>query len=94
MSPEEFLACEREQPERYEWAGGVITLMTGRSAARVTIALSPSIAFAPPDISVTCASLSMQSIGQMGSGSRDEIALSSLAATALQVLSWQRAAAW
>jgi len=47
MSLEEFLAWEREQPERYEWACGVITLMTGRFAARVTIALSPVIVFAP-----------------------------------------------
>jgi hypothetical protein len=44
MSLEEFLAWEGEQSERYEWAGGVITLMTGRSAAHITIALSPAIA--------------------------------------------------
>jgi len=29
MSLDEFLAWERNQPERYEYAGGVITMMTG-----------------------------------------------------------------
>ncbi len=43
MSLEEFLAWEREQPERYEYAGGVITMMTGGSAAHVTIALNLAI---------------------------------------------------
>lgn len=42
MSLEEFLAWEREQPERYEYAGGV--MMTGGSAAHVTIALNLAIA--------------------------------------------------
>jgi hypothetical protein len=41
MSLAEFLAWEREQPERYEYAGGVATMMTGGSAAHVTIALLP-----------------------------------------------------
>ena len=40
MSLDEFLAWEREQPERYEYAGGVVTMMTGGSAAHVTIALN------------------------------------------------------
>jgi hypothetical protein len=30
MSLDEFLAWEREQPERYEYAGGVVTMITGR----------------------------------------------------------------
>jgi Uma2 family endonuclease len=44
MSLDEFLAWEREQPERYEYAGGVITMMTGGSAAHVTIALNLAMA--------------------------------------------------
>lgn len=31
IPPGEFLAWEREQPERYGYAGGVITMMTGGS---------------------------------------------------------------
>jgi len=30
-SLDEFVAWERDQPERYEYAGGVITMMTGGS---------------------------------------------------------------
>jgi Uma2 family endonuclease len=44
MSLDEFLAWERDQPERYEYAGGVITMITGGSAAHVTIAMN--LAFA------------------------------------------------
>ena len=44
MSLDEFLAWEREQPERYEYAGGIVTMMTGGSAAHVTIAMN--LAFA------------------------------------------------
>ncbi|MBV8508495.1 MAG: Uma2 family endonuclease [Alphaproteobacteria bacterium] len=44
MSLDEFLAWEREQPERYEYAGGVVTMMTGGSAAHVTIALNLAVA--------------------------------------------------
>jgi Uma2 family endonuclease len=44
MSLDEFLAWERDQPERYEYARGVITMMTGGSAAHVTIAMN--LAFA------------------------------------------------
>jgi Uma2 family endonuclease len=44
MSLGEFLAWERDQPERYEYAGGVVTMMTGGSAAHVTIAMN--LAFA------------------------------------------------
>jgi Uma2 family endonuclease len=44
MSLDEFLAWERDQPERYEYASGVITMMTGGSAAHVTIAMN--LAFA------------------------------------------------
>src|SRR4029077_20473496 len=43
-SLDEFVAWERDQPERYEYAGGVITMMTGGSAAHVTIAMN--LAFA------------------------------------------------
>ena len=38
MLVEEFLAWEREQPERYEYAGGVATMMTGGSLDHSTIA--------------------------------------------------------
>ncbi len=44
MSLDEFFAWERDQPERYEYAGGVITMMTGGSVAHVTIAMN--LAFA------------------------------------------------
>jgi Uma2 family endonuclease len=44
MSLVEFLAWERQQPERYEYAGGVVTMMTGASLAHVTIAMN--LAFA------------------------------------------------
>ena len=44
MSLDEFLAWERDQPERYEYAGGRVTMMTGGSAAHVTIALNLAIA--------------------------------------------------
>jgi Uma2 family endonuclease len=44
MSLDEFLAWERDQSERYEYAGGVITMMKGGSAAHVTIAMN--LAFA------------------------------------------------
>src|SRR5882724_6067690 len=47
MSIDEFLAWEREQPERYEFANGVVTMMTGGSAAHVTIAMN--LAFALRD---------------------------------------------
>ena len=38
LSLDEFLAWERDQPERYEYAGGVITMMTGGSLDHSTIA--------------------------------------------------------
>ncbi len=38
MSLEEFLAWERGQSERYEYAGGVVTMMTGGSLDHSTIA--------------------------------------------------------
>ena len=38
ISLNEFLAWEREQPERYEYAHGVITMMTGGSLDHLTIA--------------------------------------------------------
>ncbi|MBV9860296.1 MAG: Uma2 family endonuclease [Alphaproteobacteria bacterium] len=44
MSVDEFLAWERDQPERYEYAGGVATMMTGASLANVTITMN--LAFA------------------------------------------------
>jgi Uma2 family endonuclease len=40
MSLEEFLAWEREQPERYEYSAGVITMMTGSSLAHATITMN------------------------------------------------------
>jgi len=48
MSLDEFLAWEHEQPERYEFADGVVTMMPGGSAAHVTIAMS--IGFALRDV--------------------------------------------
>jgi hypothetical protein len=36
MSLDEFLAWEREQPEKYEYAGGVIKMMTGASIAHAS----------------------------------------------------------
>lgn len=39
-SLEEFLAWEREEPERYEYAGGVATMMTGAPLAHVTITMN------------------------------------------------------
>jgi Uma2 family endonuclease len=44
MSLEEFLAWERQQPGRHEYAAGVITMMTGGSLAHVTITMN--VAFA------------------------------------------------
>lgn len=38
MSLDEFLTWEREQPERYEFADGVVVMMTGGSLAHVMIA--------------------------------------------------------
>jgi Uma2 family endonuclease len=38
MALDDFLAWEREQPERYEYAGGVATMMTGGSLDHSTIA--------------------------------------------------------
>src|SRR5260370_38308057 len=47
MSVDEFFAWEHEQPDRYEFANGVVTMMTGGSAAHVTIAMN--LAFALRD---------------------------------------------
>lgn len=44
MSLDEFLAWEREQPARYEYAGGIVTMMTGASLAHATITMN--VAFA------------------------------------------------
>jgi len=44
MSLEEFLAWEREQPERHEFDGFIITAMTGASMAHVKITMN--LAFA------------------------------------------------
>ena len=38
MSLDEFLAWERDEPKRYEYAGGVVTMMTGGSLDHSTIA--------------------------------------------------------
>jgi Uma2 family endonuclease len=40
MSLDEFLAWERKQPERYEYAGGIVTMMAGGSAAHARIAMN------------------------------------------------------
>jgi Uma2 family endonuclease len=44
MSLDEFLAWERDQPEKYEYAGGVITMMTGASLAHATITMNLTFA--------------------------------------------------
>jgi Uma2 family endonuclease len=44
MSLDEFLVWERDQPEKYEYADGVIKMMTGASLAHVTITMN--LAFA------------------------------------------------
>ncbi len=44
MTIDEFLAWERDQPERYEFAHGVVTMMTGGSAAHVMIAMNLALA--------------------------------------------------
>ena len=38
MSLDEFLVWERNQPERYEYSGGIVTMMTGGSLDHSTIA--------------------------------------------------------
>ena len=40
MSLDEFLAWEREQPERHEFVGGFTRMMTGASAGHVAIAMN------------------------------------------------------
>jgi Uma2 family endonuclease len=40
MSLDEFLVWERDQPEKHEYAGGVITMMTGASLAHATITMN------------------------------------------------------
>lgn len=40
MTIDEFLAWEREQPMRYEYAGGVATMMTGGTLAHSTITMN------------------------------------------------------
>ncbi len=44
MTLAEFLAWEREQPERYEFAHGVVTMMTGGSAAHAMISINLVVA--------------------------------------------------
>jgi Uma2 family endonuclease len=44
MTLDEFLAWEREQPERYEFADGVVVMMTGGSAAHSVISLNLALA--------------------------------------------------
>ena len=39
ISLDAFLVWEREQPERYEFAGGAVMMMMDGSAAQVTVAL-------------------------------------------------------
>src|SRR5436190_8398731 len=40
MSLDEFLAWERDQPEKHEYAAGVIRMMTGASLAHATITIN------------------------------------------------------
>jgi Uma2 family endonuclease len=44
MSLDEFLVWERDRPEKYEYASGVITMMTGASLAHVTITMNLTFA--------------------------------------------------
>jgi Uma2 family endonuclease len=44
MTLDEFVAWEREQPERYEFADGVFVMMTGGSAAHSVISLNLAVA--------------------------------------------------
>jgi len=44
MTLDEFLVWEREQPERYEFAGGAVMMMTDGSAAQVAVALNLAMA--------------------------------------------------
>jgi Uma2 family endonuclease len=44
MTLDEFLAWEREQPERYEFADGVVVMITGGSAAHSVISLNLALA--------------------------------------------------
>jgi Uma2 family endonuclease len=48
LTLDEFLAWEREQPERYEYARGVITMMTGASLAHATITMNIAFALRGP----------------------------------------------
>lgn len=48
MTLDEFLAWEREQPERYEYARGVITMMTGASLAHATNTMNIAFALRSP----------------------------------------------
>ena len=54
MSLDEFLAWEREQPERYEYARGVITMMTGASLAHATITMNIAFALRAPLRAIGC----------------------------------------
>lgn len=44
MSLEEFLTWEREQPERHEFEGFIITAVTGASVAHVQITMNLALA--------------------------------------------------
>jgi Uma2 family endonuclease len=44
LSLDEFLAWERDQPEKHEYRGGVIRLMTGASLAHATITMNTAYA--------------------------------------------------
>jgi Uma2 family endonuclease len=54
MSLDEFLVWERDQPERYEYSGGVVTMMTGGSAAYVTIAMNLAFALRQASRGTSC----------------------------------------
>lgn len=54
MSLDEFLDWEREQPERYEYARGIITMMTGASLAHATITMNIAFALRAPLRAIGC----------------------------------------
>jgi hypothetical protein len=51
---DEFLAWEYDQPERYEYVGGVVTIITAGSAAHVTIAINLAFALLQPLRGASC----------------------------------------
>ena len=54
VSLDDFLAWERDQPEKYEYAGGVITMMTSASIAHGTIRMNLAFALRQASRSTGC----------------------------------------